>query len=474
MSGIPTSDYFCGAGGSSTGLYDTGLFDIDSGYNHSLLATEVHALNHPGAEHFVVDLHLEDPRRTRKTPFAWFSPECKKWSRGAGGLYDDVAVPGEPSLIDLLDPELVEPVSEDIALRSRLLMFDVLRFVEHHLYDMFVVENVPEIATEDKYAPAWYAWRKGVENLGYDFVVVHFNSMHAQLAGLPAPQSRDRIYVLAWRKGMPAPNWRRLVRPQAYCLHCDVVAEAEQSWKKKGKNAGRYRTQYVFRHGVCGNVVEPGWLPAETAIDWTIPGQRIGDREKPLVVNTRRRLAAGIARYWHEPSPLHVSLMGTHQYAINNSARPVSYELRTLTAEGNNDGLLTPYYGSATSAQPTSQPMNTLTTRDRYALLTRHNGSRGSGAEMTTPVLEVMRTLTTTAQQSIITPGDAAAAEAQIDDCFYRMLQPPEVAAGMAFPSDYKWAGGKSARVRLAGNAVTPPAARDIGMVVAEALGGAV
>lgn len=106
MSGIPTSDYFCGGGGSSTGLWLTGQFDIDSGYNHSKLATEVHALNHPGAEHYVVDLHLEDPRRTRRTPFAWFSPECTKWSRAAGAKYAHVPIDGG-DLLDLLDPELV-------------------------------------------------------------------------------------------------------------------------------------------------------------------------------------------------------------------------------------------------------------------------------------------------------------------------------------------------------------------------------
>ena len=162
--------------------------------------------------------------------------------------------------------------------------------------------------------------------------------------------------------------------------------------------------------------------------------------------------------------------MGTHDHAINNSARPIDRELRTLTAEGNNDALLTPYYGSAKRSEPVGQPLNTLTTRDRYALVTRHNTSRGAGAEMTTPAAEYLRTLTTTAQQSIITPGDLAAAEAQLDDCLYRMLYPHEVAAGMAFPSDYRWSGNKSERVKLAGNAVTPPSARDIGAALVEVL----
>ena len=53
----------------------------------------------------------------------------------------------------------------------------------------------------------------------------------------------------------------------------------------------------------------------------------------------------------------------------------------------------------------------------------------------------------------------------------FRMLEPHEVAAGMSFPLDYQWQGTKRERVKLAGNAVTPPAARDLLTVVAESLG---
>ena len=52
----------------------------------------------------------------------------------------------------------------------------------------------------------------------------------------------------------------------------------------------------------------------------------------------------------------------------------------------------------------------------------------------------------------------------------HRMLEPHEIAAGMAFPTDYQWQGNKRERVRMAGNAVCPPAARDLVTVVAEAL----
>lgn len=62
--------------------------------------------------------------------------------------------------------------------------------------------------------------------------------------------------------------------------------------------------------------------------------------------------------------------------------------------------------------------------------------------------------------------------QAQVDDCLFRMLEPHEIAAGMAFPGDYRWQGTRRERVRMAGNAVTPPAARGLVGAVVGALEG--
>ena len=53
------------------------------------------------------------------------------------------------------------------------------------------------------------------------------------------------------------------------------------------------------------------------------------------------------------------------------------------------------------------------------------------------------------------------------------MLEPSEIGQGMAFDRDYKVLGTRRDQVRGYGNAVTPPAARDLVACVAEALGGA-
>ncbi|WP_448222430.1 hypothetical protein [Gordonia iterans] len=51
------------------------------------------------------------------------------------------------------------------------------------------------------------------------------------------------------------------------------------------------------------------------------------------------------------------------------------------------------------------------------------------------------------------------------------MLEPDEYKRAMDFPADYRMLGNRREQVRLSGNAVTPPSARDLIYLVAESLG---
>jgi len=381
------------------------------------------------------------------------------------------------------------------------------------------------------------AWLMAMEALGYDHDIVWLNSMHAQAMGLPAPQSRDRMYVVFWRKGNRAPDLGKWTRPLAWCpRHGDV--QAVQSFKKAEK-WGRYRAQYVYRcpHVECrGATVEPGWLPASFAIDWSIPGERIGDRAKPLAEKTRERIRRGIERYW---KPLVVTAAGNTYDGVNTGSQyirayptdtplpiqqtsiqhgvavppltvnnlsgsdatrsaPVSEVLQTLVAGGNHASLLIPVEGrEGKTAAPVNVPIRTQSTRNEtgivvpmrnhgvakptdepidtvsaggnhHALLMRNNTARGDQGQMSTPVSEYMRTVTTAGHQSLI---NAEHVSLDVDDAMFRMLEPHEIKVGMAFARDYKILGNKREQVKQAGNAVTPPAARDLIAAVAESLG---
>jgi DNA (cytosine-5)-methyltransferase 1 len=432
---VTMTDLFCGAGGSSTGAIQIPGVRIVIAANHWSLAIETHNQNHPDTDHAAVDLHQEDPRFFPRTDILWASPECTKWSQANGTARPAI----EEGLFE-------DPLSSDAASRSRLLMFDVLRFAEHHRYRAMIVENVVDIATQAQYRLAWYEWRRQLTALGYRFRVVSLNSMHAQTYGLPAPQSRDRIYIVCWREGERAPDLDRILRPEAYCPKCDQLVRATQSWKN-GKTVGRYRQTYLFTHARCGTVVEPGWLPAAAAIDWSIPGERIGDRLKP---KTRARIAAGIARFW---GPIHIEALGNQYDAAdpkhpqhgdpnsyyrawsiddvirtlhtqetkglavpaggtwNDEALPVDQRpMRTLTTR-DTTGLAHPpfiaeMYGTST-ARPVAEPAGTFTAGgNHHGLVTRHYGIEGGNpARHTTPTDEVLRTLTANGgNMSLLTP----------------------------------------------------------------------
>lgn len=546
---LTLTDLFCGAGGSSTGAIAVPGVEVRVASNHWQLAVETHNSNHPDADHICADLSQIHPRYFPASDILWASPECTNHSRAKGRKADD----GQGALWG-------EPLPDEAAERSRATMWDVVRFAEHHAYRAVIVENVVEVA---QWLP-FRAWLSAMDSLGYAHRLVSLNSMHAQTRGLPAPQSRDRLYVVFWRKGDRAPDLDEMQRPLAVCPSCGPV-RARQWWKRdRGPDqVGRYRAQYLYRcpNTACRHaIVEPAWLPAYTAIDWTISGQRIGDRAKPLADKTRARIAAGIARYWrpftleaagntferrpgvrtwpadHVLTTLHTTASKALAVPVEgrdgkvatptttafrtqttrletglampfiaelrgggSTARPTTESLATLTAGGNHHGLVVPaggtwnddarptedalralttrdayalavpYYGTAETARPVGEPIGTLTTRDRYALIMRNNGG---GAEMTTPAWESLRTITTAGHQSVLTTGDIAAAEAQVDDVLFRMLEPSEAKRGMAFPTDYVVLGNRREQVRMAGNAVTPPAARDLIGCVIEALTG--
>ncbi|MFG1629003.1 DNA cytosine methyltransferase, partial [Kribbella sp. NPDC049227] len=280
------TDLFCGAGGSSTGAVQVPGVTVKLAANHWDLAVETHNSNHPTTDHDCADLSQVEPRRYPRTDILWASPECTNHSQAKGKKRNSAAMP------DLFGDTLPDEAAE----RSRATMWDVVRFAEHHRYDAIVVENVVDAALW----VLWPAWRSGLDALGYCVHVVYLNSMHAQAGGLPAPQSRDRLYVVAHLRKTSCPDLNRWTRPKAWCVGCGQLVRAMQAWKKPERTWGRYRAQYVWRcpNVACRNqVVEPGWLPAAAAIDWSLTGVRIGDRSRPLADKTMARIRAGLERY---------------------------------------------------------------------------------------------------------------------------------------------------------------------------------
>lgn len=357
---MDSTDLFCGAGGSGLGAEAAGV-SLWIAANHNPLAVETHQTNFPDCRHDVADISQVEPRRYKRTRILWASPECTNHSGAKGirkqaqaGLFGDEA-----------DPH---------AERSRATMWDVPRFAEVHRYDIVIVENVVEAARWE----AFDAWLMAMHCYGYLHKIVYLNSMHAPAIKAPrAPQSRDRMYVVFWRKGNRAPDLD--IRPLAWCPTCVMDVEAVQSWKKPEQPWGRYRAQYVYRcpRSQCRfSVVEPYADAAATAIDWSLPGKRIGDREVPLRPKTMARIRAGLLRY----------------------GRPMTFEARGNTyVRTNPDG--TARYARA---WPVDQPTATLTTTETRALLVPVEGRDGKQA---TPTDGPLRTQSTRSETGLLVPA---------------------------------------------------------------------
>lgn len=521
---LTLTDLFCGAGGSSTGAIAVPGVSVRIASNHWDLAVETHNTNHPDADHLCANLSQIDPRRFPRTDILWASPECTNHSVAKGRKRADA------------QPDLFGEVLPDAAAeRSRATMWDVPRFAEVHQYQAVIVENVVD---------AWHwlpfrAWLMAMDSLGYDHHIVFLNSMHAQALGDGAPQSRDRMYVVFWRKGNRRPRFE-FIRPLAACVVCGQMVRAVQSWKRPDRAWGRYRAQYVYRcpNVACKNrIIEPEFRPAADIIDWSHLGQRIGDRDKPLAAKTMARIRAGIERYW---APLIVEAAGNTYDAADpkhpahgrpdgymrawpiddplrtvhtsmskalavpvegrdgkqaipadhplrtmttrnetglafiaelrgggSKHRPVSEALATVTASGTHHGLVMTN-NHVNRARPTDEPMPTMTTATNHALLMRHHTARGDQGQMSTPITEPARTMMANGPTPALLAGGPTI---DINDVLFRMLEPREIARAMDFPVGYTILGNRREQVRQAGNAVTPPAARDLVGVVAESLG---
>lgn len=505
-------DLFCGAGGSSTGAVAVPGVSVRLAANHWNIAIETHNANHPDTDHLQADISQTDPRYLPAADMLWASPECTNHSRAKGRK-----VHRQPDLFgDVLPDEAAE--------RSRATMWDVVRFTEAHEYRAILVENVVEVV--DWSSPRgvrgglFDSWIAAMHAMGYRHRIISLNSMHAQAMGLPAPQSRDRVYIAFWRDGERPPDFERMQRPRAYCPSCDEVVESVQSWKRPGTRTGRYRSQYVYRcpkHSCRGQQVEPGWLPAASIIDWSLPGERIGDRAKPLAEKTMRRIQMGIDRYWSPllvenggnpydaADPKHPRFMDPDSYyrawpideptqtMHTRESKGLAYApvmvptegrdgkqpdtmhrpLRTQTTRNESGVAFPPFItelrGGGSWARPAADPLSTVSAGgNHHGLVMRMNNNPGGDqSSMSTPTTEPVRTVTTKGQQALLTGRTI-----DIEDVRFRMLEPSEIKQAMAFPADYVMLGNRREQVKLSGNAVTPPAARDLIATVVAAITG--
>lgn len=252
-------DNFAGGGGASTGIELAVGRPVDIAINHDPSAILMHKTNHPYTEHYQASVWDIDPPavcRGRPVGLAWFSPDCKHFSKAKGG----------------------KPVDKNI----RGLAWIALRWAGTVRPRVIILENVEEFQTwgpvrrgkpiKSKQGQTFRRFIGQLRDLGYD---VQWRELVAADYGVPT--IRKRFFLIARCDGRP------VVWPES--THAPRGSEEVRSGKKQS------------------------WRSAAEIIDWSLPCPSIFDTkeqimdlyglkvQRPLADNTMRRAARGLDKF---------------------------------------------------------------------------------------------------------------------------------------------------------------------------------
>lgn len=453
-------DNFAGGGGASTGIEMATGVSVDIAINHDPEAIRMHKTNHPGAKHYCESVWDVDPIEAcngHPVALAWFSPDCKHFSKAKGGKPKDKNIRG--------------------------LAWVALRWAGKVRPRVIMLENVEEFKTwgplnrghrpiRAKRGVTFQRFVSQLQELGYQ--VEHRELVAADYG---APTMRKRFFLIARCDGHP------IAWPEPTHAPEDSIL-------------------------VAAGMREP-YIGAYTQIDFSLPCPSIFDtaeeiKEKygikavrPLAEKTMQRIARGIKKFVSDnPEPFIVqvnhggerkpqdirnpmpTITGKHGFGLV-SPMLIQYHSETTQKEVRGQGIKEPImtvdssnrYGLVTSflskfyksgtGQDLREPLHTITCSPGHfgevrALLIKYYG-QGTGQDIRKP----LDTVTAQDRFGLITIHGT---EYQIADIGLRMLEPKELYGCQGFPDDYiidHDSDGKeyprSEQVKRCGNAVCPP-----------------
>lgn len=292
-------DNFAGGGGASCGIEAATGKPINIAVNHDPEAIAMHQMNHPHTQHFCENVWDIDPVKVcagRRVGLAWFSPDCKHFSKAKGG----------------------KPVEKKI----RGLAWVVLRWAATVKPRIICLENVEEFTTwgpilDGKPCPknkgkTFRSFVTALKAHGYE---VEWRSLRACDYG--APTIRKRLVMIARCDGLP------IVWP------CPT-------------------------HGPKNS----GLLPYKTAadcIDWSLTGQSIFNRKKPLAEATMARVAKGVKKFVIDSKQPFI--VTCNHSGDSFRGQGIDEPMKTITASRDAHGIVQPYiipigYGEAPGQAP--------------------------------------------------------------------------------------------------------------------------
>ncbi|MFN3352619.1 MAG: DNA cytosine methyltransferase [Brevundimonas sp.] len=326
MSGL-IIDNFAGGGGASKGIEAALGRPVDVAINHDPQAVAMHRANHPETHHYCQSVWRADPlevTKGRPVALAWFSPDCKHFSKAKGG----------------------KPVEKNI----RDLAWVVVLWAKRVRPAVIMLENVEEFQTwgpltdegrpcPDRRGQTFEHWKRELRRYGYKLEMRELRACDYGGELLPAaPTIRKRLFIIARCDGLPI-VWPE--RTHGPADHPDVVA---------GK-------------------LKP-WRVAADIIDWSLPCPSIFDTsdqimakfglraQRPLAEATLRRIARGVHKYvLSSPRPFIVRT-DMASAAARNGVHDLSQPMRTQTTAGSfavvAPSLIQTGYGERNGQEPRS------------------------------------------------------------------------------------------------------------------------
>lgn len=307
-------DLFAGGGGASTGIEQAIGRHVDVAINHDADAIGMHEINHPQTRHYRADVWEVDPlavTRGMRVGLLHASPDCTHHSQALGG----------------------QPRSQEI----RSLAWVVHRWAGKTKPDVITLENVeqmlqwsPLVAKRDQATGRVVTLDKVIDP------TTGKATYRVAAPGEVVPRNNQFLVPCKKRMGH---NWHRFVeglRAMGYKVEWRVICNATL-----GCHSTRTRLYMIAR---CDGlpIVWPeqtharkpvgklkAFRPAADCIDWSIQGNSIFDRKKPLADATMRRIAYGLQKFvLDSPEPFIVNNM------TGNASRPVSEPIGPVLTGG--------------------------------------------------------------------------------------------------------------------------------------------
>ena len=487
-------DNFAGGGGASTGIELATGYSVDIAINHDPEAIRMHKANHPNTKHYCENVWVVDPVKAcdgHPVGLAWFSPDCKHFSKAKGGKPKDKNIRGL-AWVACRWAGLVRP---------RVIM---LENVEE--FQQWGPLNRRHHPIKKKKGKTYRKFIGQLQDLGYQV-----QTKELVAADYGAPTMRKRFFMIARCDGKP------IVWPEP--THGPADSKA-----------------------VKAGLLKP-YVGAYTQIDFSRPCPSIFDTSKeikekygiravrPLAPKTMERIARGLKKFvFDNPEPFIIqcnhggerrpndirepkpTITGKHGYGIVEPTIALYMGKNTTNHPGGNgkDPIMTvgaanqyglvasflhKYYdgGYKGAGESMDKPLPTVTAWDHNSVVTANliqMNNHCDGRDIREPIptitagdghfgevraflikyygegtgqdiKEPLDTITSKDRFGLVTINGV---DYQIVDIGLRMLEPRELYGCQGFPGDYiidhDYTGKtypRSEQVRRCGNAVCPP-----------------